>query len=102
MSIPFYVGPPPPGSNDEQRKEYYKMVKEKFGGCQLENKSKEGDLKTELKYAWWPTKVCGRTIWLKSYEQLFEYKIRDRITDTGRMIIRWHGGGWDLVAEKND
>lgn len=100
MSLPFFVSPPPPGSTDEQRKEYNKMLKQKFGGRSLENTAKEGDLKTEIKYAWFPKKVCGVTIWLKSYEQLFEYKIRDRITDTGRMVIKWHGGGWDLIKER--
>jgi hypothetical protein len=87
MRLPFYISQPPPGTD---KGSYYKLLKEEFGGCTNEGpKHEEGDLKTKSYFAWLPTKVCGKTIWLRGYEVLYEYQSRNRA---------W--GRWVKISER--
>lgn len=102
MSIPFYVSPLPPGASEEDRKRHNAFLKEQFGGCTKEEpKPQEGDLRTELVFAWSPKVICEKRVWMRNYQRLYEYRVRPRriycLNVIGPVITI---GGWDLIAER--
>jgi hypothetical protein len=64
-------------------------------------KPKEGDIKEERKFAWWPKKVEDKLIWLEHYKAISKFIFRHRIHDFGNYgIWKVFGGGWEVVEEK--
>ena len=42
-------------------------------------KPREGDIKEERKFAWWPKRVADKLIWLENYTVVSKFVIRERI-----------------------
>jgi hypothetical protein len=99
--MPFFVLPPP-GSNQAEREQFNELsetLKEEFGIKKYE-RPEEGSLKVELKYAYWPTRVCGKLIWLKHYQVMYEYVTRDRVEYAAGAIFEFRCAAWDKIGER--
>lgn len=62
-----------------------------------------GDLKIVTRFAWWPRRVDGMTVWLQRYQYLYEWIIRMRPLPyvQGMRKVYWAElGEWELIAEK--
>jgi hypothetical protein len=97
--MPFFVLPPPPGSDEKEKKEWNEMLKQKFG-IEEKKRPEEGALKVELKYAYWPTRVCGKLIWLKHYQVMYEYRTRDRVEYAAGRVFEFRCAAWDKIGER--
>ncbi len=67
-----------------------------------EPKPQEGDLRREIKFAWWPKWIGNEKIWLQEYEVVYQWVIRQRHDYFPSIYIDYHyyGGGWDFKWEK--
>lgn len=67
-----------------------------------ESKPQVGDLRREIKFAWWPRWVDNKKIWLQKYEVVYEWVVRHRKDYFPNICIyhEYYGGGWDFKWEK--
>ncbi len=55
-----------------------------------------GDFKIVRKFAWWPTLVSDKIIWLKHYAIEYKWTVRLRATPfLGIYLYKPNCGGWD-------
>lgn len=68
---------------------------------QIKSKPKEGDMRQHIRFAWWPTKIADKLIWLEKYIIIEKFVIRERIhAFQGYGFLKVKGGGWDEVERK--
>jgi hypothetical protein len=67
----------------------------------IKAKSKEGDIREEKEFAWWPRKVGDKLIWLEKYIIVSKFTVRERVhAFQGYGVFKVTGAGWDVVGEK--
>lgn len=67
-----------------------------------EKKPEHGDYRIIYRFAWWPKKLKGATIWLEKYKRIEEFVVRFRYETYPNIGIAVEGifGRWELREEK--